>query len=128
MSDTTATADIGGTGLAVMASNLARNFASQGFVTAVHNRTNAKTEALLAEHGSDGDFVGSTSASEFVASLKVPRKIIIMVKAVGQTNAVIENLSELLEPGDCLLDGGKAKFEDTIRREAAANVKGINFV
>ncbi len=128
MSDTTATADIGVTGLAVMGSNLARNFASKGFVTAVHNRTNAKTEALLAEHGSDGDFVGSTSASEFVASLKVPRKIIIMVKAGGPTDAVIDELSELLEPGDILIDGGNAKFADTIRREAAAKVKGINFV
>src|ERR1700712_1954598 len=128
MSDTTATADIGVTGLAVMGSNLARNFASKGFVTAVHNRTNAKTEALLAEHGSDGDFVGSTRASEFVAPLKVPRKIIIMVKAGGPTDAVIDELSELLEPGDILIDGGNAKFEDTIRREAAAKIKGIHFV
>ncbi len=128
MSDTTATADIGVTGLAVMGSNLARNFASKGFVTAVHNRTNAKTEALLAEHGSDGEFVGSSSAAEFVASLKVPRKIIIMVKAGEPTDAVISELSELLEPGDILIDGGNAKFADTIRREAAAKEKGIHFV
>jgi 6-phosphogluconate dehydrogenase len=128
MSDTTATADIGVTGLAVMGSNLARNFASKGFVTAVHNRSTNKMKALLDEHGSDGDFVGSESAVDFVASLKVPRKIIIMVKAGGPTDAVIDELSELLEPGDILIDGGNAKFADTIRREAAAKEKGINFV
>ena len=128
MSDTTATADIGVTGLAVMGSNLARNFASKGFVTAVHNRSNSKTQSLIAEHGSDGEFVPSESAADFVASLKTPRKIIIMVKAGGPTDAVIDELSELLEPGDILIDGGNAKFADTIRRETAAKEKGINFV
>ncbi len=128
MSEITATADIGVTGLAVMGSNLARNFASKGFVTAVHNRSNSKTQALLADHGSDGQFIGSESAADFVASLKVPRKIIIMVKAGEPTDAVITELSELLEPGDILIDGGNAKFADTIRREATAKKKGINFV
>ena len=51
-SDSTQKADIGVTGLAVMGSNLARNFARNGFVTAVHNRSYAKTEALIDEHGS----------------------------------------------------------------------------
>ena len=128
MSDATATADIGVTGLAVMGSNLARNFASKGFVTAIHNRTFSKTLALIDEHGADGDFVGSETPAEFVASLKVPRKIIIMVKAGEPTDAVITELSELLEPGDILIDGGNAKFADTIRREGAAKAKDIHFV
>jgi len=128
MTDSTATADIGVTGLAVMGSNLARNFATKGFVTAIHNRSDSKMHALLQEHGSDGEFVGSETPSDFVASLKVPRKIIIMVKAGAPTDAVIDELSDLLEPGDILIDGGNSKFEDTIRREAAAKVKGILFV
>jgi len=124
----TATAEIGVTGMAVMGSSLSRNFARNGFVTAVHNRTFSKTLALLDEHGTDGEFVGSETPAEFVASLKVPRKIIIMVKAGHPTDAVITELSELLEPGDILIDGGNAKFADTIRREAAAKEKGIHFV
>ena len=122
------TAEIGVTGLAVMGSNLARNFASKGFVTAIHNRSYAKTEALIGEHGSDGQFVPSESAAEFVASLAKPRKIIIMVKAGGPTDAVINELAELLEPDDILVDGGNALFEDTIRREEAMRAKGIHFV
>src|SRR5690625_503685 len=51
------TADIGVTGLAVMGSNIARNFARRGYTVAVHNRSAGKTDALLAEHGGDGEFV-----------------------------------------------------------------------
>ena len=56
-----AKADIGVTGLAVMGSNLARNFARNGFVTAVHNRSSARTQALISDHGGDGTFVPSES-------------------------------------------------------------------
>jgi 6-phosphogluconate dehydrogenase len=129
MSDTTsAKADIGVTGLAVMGSNLARNFARNGFVTAVHNRSYAKTAALIAEHGGEGVFVPSESTADFVASLAVPRKILIMVKAGGPTDAVIDELADLVEPGDIIIDGGNAQFADTRRRQAALAEKGIHFV
>ena len=48
-SDTDGTADIGVTGLAVMGSNIARNFARRGYTVAVHNRSAGKTDALLDE-------------------------------------------------------------------------------
>src|SRR6476661_1544887 len=128
MGDTAPKADIGVTGLAVMGSNLARNFARNGFVTAVHNRTQAKTDALIAEYGSDGSFVPSASTADFVASLARPRKIIIMVKAGDATDAVIDEIAPLLEDGDILIDGGNAKFSDTRRREAAQRERGIHFV
>src|SRR5690606_4331305 len=102
----TATAQIGVTGLAVMGSNLARNLVSKGFVTAVHNRSYAKTQALIAEHGSEGSFVPSESMADFVASLQRPRTAIIMVKAGPATDAVIEELAALMEPGDIIIDGG----------------------
>ena len=125
---TAGTAEIGVTGLAVMGSNLARNFAAKGFVTAIHNRSAARTTALIAAHGADGAFVPSTSAADFVGSLATPRKIVIMVKAGGPTDAVIDELAGLLEPGDILIDGGNAKFQDTLRREAALRDRGIHFV
>ncbi|ACV80841.1 NADP-dependent phosphogluconate dehydrogenase [Nakamurella multipartita] len=121
-------ADIGVTGLAVMGSNLARNFARNGFVTAVHNRSYAKTKALIDEHGGDGVFVPSESAADFVASLAKPRKILIMVKAGEPTDAVIEELAALVEPDDIIIDGGNAKFADTRRRQAALAERGIHFV
>jgi 6-phosphogluconate dehydrogenase len=125
---TTATAQIGVTGLAVMGSNLARNLVSKGFATAVHNRSYGKTQALIAEHGSDGTFVPSESLADFVASLQRPRTAIIMVKAGAPTDAVIDELAALMEPGDIIIDGGNAHFPDTRRREKALRDKGIHFV
>lgn len=121
-------ADVGVTGLAVMGANLARNLARNGYVTAVHNRTNAKTDQLIAEHGDEGTFVPSAGTEEFVASLKKPRTVIIMVKAGEPTDAVIDEVAPLLERGDILVDGGNALFTDTIRREKALRDKGIHFV
>ena|SRR5690554_6784145 len=123
-----ATAQIGVTGLAVMGRNLARNLARNGFVVAVHNRSAERTRSLVAEHGDEGTFVPSESLEDFVASLARPRKVIIMVKAGGPTDAVIDELVPLLEEGDIVIDAGNAHFPDTRRREAALAAKGLHFV
>ena len=127
-SDTTATADIGVVGMAVMGSNLARNLAHHGYTVAVFNRTWARTEEVIAAHGSEGAFVPSETLEGFVASLRRPRKVIIMVQAGKGTDAVIDALVPLLEAGDIIVDGGNAHFPDTIRREAAVRAAGLHFV
>ena len=123
-----ATAQIGVTGLAVMGSNIARNFARHGYTVALHNRSVAKTDALLAEHGSDGDFVRSETIGEFLAALQRPRRVLIMVKAGEATDAVINELADAMEPGDIIIDGGNALYTDTIRREKALADRGLHFV
>ena len=130
MSSTTASpvANIGVVGLAVMGSNLARNLASRdGNTVAVFNRSWEKTETLLAEHP-EAEFVAAHDYTEFAASLQKPRTAIIMVQAGRGTDAVIDALTEVFEPGDIIVDGGNALFTDTIRREAAVRATGINFV
>ncbi|MET9669984.1 NADP-dependent phosphogluconate dehydrogenase [Streptomyces sp. NPDC006475] len=122
------TAQIGVTGLAVMGRNLARNFARNGFTVAVHNRTAAKTRALVEEFGDEGTFVPAESAEEFVAALERPRRLVIMVKAGDPTDAVIEEFAPLLEEGDVIIDGGNAHFADTRRREKDLRERGIHFV
>ncbi|MGW0993299.1 NADP-dependent phosphogluconate dehydrogenase [Streptomyces sp. NPDC002520] len=121
-------AQIGVTGLAVMGSNLARNFARNGYTVAVHNRTASKTRALVEEFGNEGDFVPAETAKEFVAALERPRRLVIMVKAGGPTDAVIEEFAPLMEPGDMIIDGGNAHFADTRRRERQLREQGIHFV
>ncbi|MBX6166791.1 NADP-dependent phosphogluconate dehydrogenase [Thermobispora bispora] len=121
-------ADIGVTGLATMGRNLARNFAHHGYTVAVHNRTVSRTKEFMAEHGGEGAFLPADSIEEFVASLKRPRKAIIMVMAGSATDAVIEQLAAHMEPGDMIVDGGNAHFADTRRREAALRERGIHFV
>ena len=124
----TDSAQIGVTGLAVMGSNLARNFARHGHAVAVHNRTDAKTRALVEEFGPEGTFLPAYSAEDFVASLERPRRVVIMVKAGAGTDAVIDQLAALMEPGDIIVDGGNAHYADTRRREAALRERGIHFV
>lgn len=121
-------AQIGVTGLAVMGSNIARNFAHHGHTVALHNRTQAKTDDLIAQHGSEGDFIPSTTLQEFVDSLERPRRILIMVQAGKATDAVISELADIVEEGDIIIDGGNALYTDTIRREAALSKRGINFI
>ena len=123
-----ARAQIGVTGLAVMGRNLARNFARNGFTVAVHNRSYGKTESLIADHGTDGDFIPSESMADFVASLERPRKVVIMVKAGAATDAVIGELVPLLDEGDIVIDAGNAHFPDTQRREAELKEHGLHFV
>ncbi|MFD6296875.1 NADP-dependent phosphogluconate dehydrogenase [Streptomyces sp. NPDC060235] len=121
-------AQIGVTGLAVMGRNLARNFARNGYTVAVHNRTAAKTNALVEEFGDEGTFVPAETAKEFVEALERPRRLVIMVKAGDPTDAVIQEFAPLLEPGDMIIDGGNAHFADTRRREHALREQGIHFV
>lgn len=127
-SNVVGTAQIGVTGLAVMGSNIARNFARHGYTVALHNRSIAKTDALLEAHGSEGKFVRSESISEFLAALERPRRVLIMVKAGDPTDAVIDELADAMEPGDIIIDGGNALYTDTIRREKAMAARGLHFV
>ena len=111
-----------------MGSNLARNLASrEGNTVAVYNRTWARTETLIDEHP-EANFVASKTIEEFAASLSKPRTALIMVQAGKGTDAVIDELVAVFEPGDIIIDGGNALFTDTIRREKAVRESGINFV
>ena len=127
MSD--ALSDIGLIGLAVMGQNLALNIADHGFKISVFNRTASKMEAFVAKHpDTPGGLVGYPELKDFVQSLKRPRKIVILVQAGAATDATINGLLPLLEEGDIIIDGGNAKWDDTIRREKDLKEKGFRFV
>ena len=129
MSNTTEQlAQVGVIGMAVMGSNLARNLARHGYRVAIHNRTASRTDQVIAAHGDEGTFLPSHTVADFVASIARPRSIIIMVQAGKGTDAVIDELMPLLEPGDVVMDGGNAHFRDTIRREQEVSAKGFHFV
>ena len=128
MSETTDRAHIGVVGLAVMGSNLARNFARNGNTVAVYNRSPERTRALIEDHGSEGNFIPSETVEDFVASLERPRKAIIMVQAGPATDAVINQLADAMDDGDIIIDGGNALYTDTIRREKEMAERNRHFV
>jgi 6-phosphogluconate dehydrogenase len=121
--------DIGLIGLAVMGQNLALNIADHGFQISVFNRTTEKTGKFVSENPqTPGGLIGATTLTEFVQSLSRPRKTIMMVQAGASTDAVIDSLVPLLEPGDIIIDGGNSKWTDTIRREKSLREKGLRFI
>jgi 6-phosphogluconate dehydrogenase len=121
--------DIGLVGLAVMGQNLALNIADHGFQISVFNRTTEKNDKFVADNpNTPGGLVGSKTVAEFVASISKPRKIVLLVKAGPGTDAVIDELTPLLEKGDIVIDGGNSLWTDTIRREKAYSDKGLRFI
>ena len=121
--------EIGLIGLAVMGQNLALNIADHGFRISVYNRTYSKTETFVADNpDTPGGLDGFETLEAFVASIKRPRKIVILVKAGWATDKVIESLTPLLDKDDIIIDGGNAKWDDTIRREKELTAQGLNFI
>ena len=122
-------ADIGLIGLAVMGQNLALNIADHGYRIAVFNRSPERTQALVDSVEAKGrPLVPTYSLEDLVKKIKKPRAIIMMVKAGDPVDQQIEALLPHLEPGDVLIDGGNAQYQDTIRREQELKEKGILFV
>ncbi|MBR2567945.1 MAG: NADP-dependent phosphogluconate dehydrogenase, partial [Paenibacillus sp.] len=118
---------IGVIGLAVMGKNLALNIESRGFSVSVYNRSREKTEALMSE-APDKNLTPTYSIEEFVQSLEVPRKILIMVQTGQATDATIDQLIPHLDQGDIIIDGGNAHYPDTQRRSKYLEDKGFRFI
>ncbi len=122
------TCDIGLIGLAVMGQNLVLNMESRGNRVAVFNRTTSVTDEFLTGSAAGKSIEGFPSLAEFVASLKKPRKIMIMVKAGKPVDLVIEQLIPLLDEGDLIIDGGNSFYEDTERRAGELEGKKLLFM
>src|SRR5438445_2723069 len=120
--------DIGLIGLGVMGENLVLNMESKGFSVAVFNRTTEVTEKFAAGRAQGKNIQPTRTMEEFVAALKKPRIAMMMVKAGPPVDAVIDQLTPLLEKGDIIIDGGNSLFTDTQRRGKELEGKGIHFV
>jgi 6-phosphogluconate dehydrogenase len=121
-----------------MGQNLVLNMANKGFSVGVYNRTTQKTDDFLnglgdrpegvVKDGTPDRITGYHSLEEFVNSLASPRRVMIMVKAGGPVDSVIEGLTRLLDPGDIIIDGGNADYTDTNRRHVELADEGFRFI
>ena len=121
-------ADIGLIGLAVMGENLVLNMESKGYAVACFNRTVEKVDAFVNGRGAGKKLIGCHTLQELAASLKKPRRVMIMVKAGNAVDQTIESLLPVLEKGDIIIDGGNSYFPDTIRRTKYLAEKGLRFI
>jgi 6-phosphogluconate dehydrogenase len=72
--------------------------------------------------------VGADSLEDLVKKLTQPRTVWLMVPSGGATQATLDALAELLDPGDTVVDGGNSNFRDTRRRVADFGRLGVNLV
>ncbi len=120
--------DIGLIGLAVMGENLVLNMESKGFHVSVYNRTVEKVDKFMEGRGKGKNIYGARTLEDFVASLKTPRKVFLMVKAGQAVDAFIDKLIPVLEPGDIIIDGGNTHFPDSTRRTEYVESKGLLYI
>jgi 6-phosphogluconate dehydrogenase len=121
-------ADIGLIGLAVMGENLVLNMEGKGFSVAVFNRTTSKVDGFINGRGAGKKIISCYSLAELAAALPKPRKAMIMVKAGQAVDDTIEQLLAVFEKGDIIIDGGNSNYQDTIRRTAYVEGKGLLYI
>lgn len=124
--------DIGLIGLAVMGENLALNLEDKGYTVSVYNRVHPDRESVVTRfiegRGKGKRFHGTYTIEEFVESVRLPRKIMLMVKAGDPVDELIGQLVPWLSPGDVIIDGGNSDFHDTERRVKMLEEKGLYFI
>ena len=124
-----ASAEIGVIGLGVMGANLALNIADHGFDVAVYNRTEERPSEFAASAGElSSKVIPTRSLEEFVAAIRPPRPVIIMIKAGDPVDQQIQALKPLLENNDIIIDAGNANFRDTMRRFEELKDTGLTFI
>ena len=115
--------ELGMIGLGRMGGNIVRRLMRHGHTCVVYDN-NAATVVQL---GSEG---ASTAAdmADLVSKLSRPRAVWVMLPSGQITEAAVSALGELLEPGDCIIDGGNSNFKDDVRRAQAMEPKGIHYI
>jgi len=121
-------ADIGLIGLGVMGQNLVLNMNDHGFTVAVFNRTVSTVDEFLANGAKGTNVIGVHSLEELAKALKRPRRVMLMIQAGKPVDDNIELLLQHLEPGDIIIDGGNSNYNDSIRRTAYVESKGLLFI
>ena len=98
-------------GMGIMGTSLSRNFISHGFKLSLYNRyVKGKEEKVALEiaqkYGILDKCVAFESLEDFVKSINIPRKLILMLPAGETIDKILQKLKFLLEKGDIIIDGG----------------------
>ena len=113
---------LGMIGLGRMGANMVRRLMKDGHECVVYD-VNADPVKDLAGEGA----TGSDSWDDFVAKLDKPRNAWLMVPAAF-VDSTARELSDRMEEGDTLIDGGNSYYHDDIRRAGELQPKGIHYI
>ncbi|RKT33356.1 6-phosphogluconate dehydrogenase (decarboxylating) [Microbacterium sp. AG1240] len=109
-------------GLGRMGGNIVRRLMNDGHDAVVYD-VNPDTVTALAAEGA----TGASSYADLASKLQAPRVVWLMIPA-GLTGQVVDQIAEVLEPGDIIIDGGNSNYKDDVRRAAALADRGIQYV
>ena len=113
---------IGMVGLGRMGANMSERLVRAGHEVVGYDR-DAAAVASVRDRGAEG----AGSAAELVAALQAPRVVWFMLPA-AVTSAAIDEVADLLEPGDIVVDGGNGHYHEDIRRAEALAARGIHHI
>jgi 6-phosphogluconate dehydrogenase len=114
---------LGMVGLGRMGANMTRRLMRGGHEVVVSDLS-AENVKRIATEGA----IASSSLDDFVKKLGKPRVAWLMVPAGGPTEQTVQTLSQKMQAGDILIDGGNSYFKDDIRRSQQLKENGINYV
>lgn len=109
---------LGKMGMAIAKRAIQHNHSVSGFAPSLDTRTQAQEYGVTTYE----------SVQELVSSLPTPRTIWLMVPAGEITRSTIITLSEILAPGDTIIDGGNSYFKDSQTQAELLETKSINFI
>ncbi len=101
--------------------------ADHGCAVAGYDKDVAKVEALRKE-SAERKIVGAANIVDFIALLRKPRAIMMLVPAGAPVDSVIKDLLPHLDRGDLIIDAGNSYFKDTDMRAGNLVAKGIHFL
>ncbi|MCE5359756.1 phosphogluconate dehydrogenase (NAD(+)-dependent, decarboxylating) [Candidatus Igneacidithiobacillus taiwanensis] len=115
---------IGMVGLGRMGGNMARRLQRDGAAVVAYNRHLAKAKELAQETGMQA----AASLAELVQQLPAPRVVWLMLPAGNATAEHIAELLPLLAPGDVLVNGANAFYQDSMAQAKEVEARGIDYV
>ena len=115
--------DIGMIGLGKMGANMATRLLLGGHRVVAHDINEDAIQAAE-EAGAEG----ARTLNEVMDKLAPPRSVWVMVPSGQITETTIQNLSDLLSPGDTVIDGGNSNYKDSMRRAEELSLKGLHFI
>ncbi|MCS6303567.1 MAG: decarboxylating 6-phosphogluconate dehydrogenase [Nitrospira sp.] len=115
--------ELGFIGLGKMGMNMVTRLRRDQHRVVVYDRS----DELIKQAESQG-CVGSSSLSDLVGKLSVPRVVWVMVPSGAPTEETIQAVAAFLQAGDIIVDGGNTRFHDDVRRAGELKKKGIHYV